>query len=212
MTTVDYIFLGFALGGGGLFVLRLVLFFIGGAVDVDGDFDVGDVDVGDVDVGDIGDVGDADVGDVGEAGDMDDFSDSDASFRLFSLQALTAFFMVFGLAGLAFRKEAGLSEPWAIAAAIGAGVAAMFLVAKIMQMMMGLQSSGTLNLANAVGQEGSVYLTIPGTGRGKVQVVVQGRLKVLEAVSKTGEDIKTGERIKVVAVADHGTMVVIRGT
>lgn len=44
---------------------------------------------------------------------------------------------------------------------------------------------GTINIRNAIGSEGSVYLAIPKNGTGQVQVIVQGSLKTFDAFSKS---------------------------
>lgn len=206
MTGVDTVFAGCAILGGVLFFMRLVLFFVGhhgGAEDVGGDFD-GDVGA-DFDVG-----GDFD-GDVDAADAIDAHADSDVSFKMLSLQTITAFFMMFGLVGLALRKEAELVEAWAILGAMIAGLFSVWVISKIMTFMMGLQSSGTMRLANAIGQEGSVYLRIPADGVGKVQVVVHDHLKVFDAVSKKGQEFQTGERVTVVSIAADNKLVVDKG-
>lgn len=193
MTGVDKVFGGCAIVGGVLFFIRLALFFIGGAelgADVDADVDV-DVDA------------DFDVGEGVEGVD-----ESYASFKLFSFQSVAAFFMMFGLVGLALRKEANVVEAWAILGAVVAGVFSFWVIGKIISLMKRLQSSGTMNLANAIGQEGSVYLTVPADGVGKVRVTVQDHLKVFNAVSGKGEDIKTGEQVTVVSVTGGNTLVV----
>ena len=190
MTTVDWLFVGLAAAGGALFFIRLALLFVGGDVDADMDIDV-DVDA-DVDVGDA------------------EFADSDISFRLLSLQAITAFVMMFGLTGLALRKQAELSEAWATLGGLAVGLIAMYVVAKIMAFMKGLQSDGTMVMANAVGQDGNVYLTIRTGSRGKVQATVQGRLMIFEAVSQDGQEIKTGERVKIVEVTGDNALVVVK--
>ena len=63
-------------------------------------------------------------------------------------------------------------------------------------------------LLETVGQEGTVYLTIPGTGTGKVNVSVQKRLKVFNAISEGDQEIKTGEQIRVVRVVPPNVLVV----
>jgi membrane protein implicated in regulation of membrane protease activity len=76
----------------------------------------------------------------------------------------------------------------------------MWVVARVFALMLGLQSSGTLDLAHAIGQEGVVYLTIkPGAG-GQIQVSVQGRLGVYEAQLSGGGEIATGRAVRVVGV------------
>ncbi len=186
MVTIDKVFVGFAIVGGSLFFVRLVLFFLGGDADADADLDL-DLD-------------------VGEAGDG--FEDADVSFRVLSLQTVTAFFMMFGLVGLALRKEANLGEAWSILGGTAGGAVAVWVVVKVMSLMKRLQSSGTLNMSNAVGQGGSVYLTIRADGIGKVRVTVQGHLKVFNAITEGQEEIKTGERVTVVKVTDDNTLVV----
>jgi hypothetical protein len=188
---VEKVFAVCAILGTVLFVVRLALFFVGGDSEADGDFDVGDADFD----GDVGEF-DADVG------------DSDVSFRMLSLQTVTAFFMIFGLAGLALLKEAKWQVPGSLVGAVVAGCFAVFVVGKIMVFWKRLQSSGTIDMANAIGQQGSVYLTIPAGGTGKVQVTVQERFKVLDAIGVDEEELKTGERITVVGLNDDNTLIV----
>ena len=88
------------------------------------------------------------------------------------------------------------------------GVLAVWLIAKGMSMVRGLQSSGTIGMKNAIGEKGSIYLTIPPGGTGKARVNVQGRLLVLNALSKSGEEIKTGAQIEVVEIAGDNVLVV----
>lgn len=151
---------------------------------------------------------DADVGDVGDVGDLADAGDSDASFRFFSVQGITAFLLIFGLAGLALLKESGVPPLWSIVGAIVAGALTMWVVALIFVFMQRMQSSGNVKMANAVGQVGKVYLTIPAGGAGKIEVVIQQRLKVVDAMSRGDVNIPTGTQVKVVDVSGPGTLVV----
>ena len=63
-------------------------------------------------------------------------------------------------------------------------------------------------MANAIGAQGSVYLTIPADGIGKVQVVVQERLINLNAVAEGDEDLKTGDGVEVVSLTADNMLVV----
>ncbi|RLD09162.1 MAG: hypothetical protein DRI44_09105 [Chlamydiae bacterium] len=193
---IEKIFLICAVIGSTLFLIRTVLFFIGGDADsdVDGDFD-GEVDV-DID-GDI----DVDASDIGHI-------DSMASFHIFSLHGITGFFMMFGLVGLAMSRQSNLTPAIAVGGGLIAGVFTMWLVAKIFMGMKKLQSDGTLNIKNAIGADGTVYLNIPADGTGKVQVVVQESLKIFNAVSANKEKIKTGENVKVINVISGNVLVV----
>ena len=62
-----------------------------------------------------------------------------------------------------------------------------------------------MEITNAIGQSGEVYLTIPAkkAGNGKVQLVVQGALRTINAVTEDTDDIKTGSLIEVVSIENE---------
>ena len=74
--------------------------------------------------------------------------------------------------------------------------------------MLSMQSSGSAKLSSAVGKQGSVYLTVPPGGTGKVQVDIGGHLKVVDASSDSDEELKTGDRVEVVRSVAGNTLVV----
>lgn len=76
----------------------------------------------------------------------------------------------------------------------------MFAVSKVMTMFKEMETSGTIDINNATGETGEVYLRIPAKGKGQVQVPVQGTLKTLDAMSANGEKIDTGTLIIVTKV------------
>ncbi|MFC1671839.1 hypothetical protein ACFL01_01760 [Planctomycetota bacterium] len=199
LTLLGKIFTGCAIFGGIGLGIRIILQFVGGIgegdVDIDADVDV-DIDV-DVDV-------DADGGGALDAGD------SDVGFHLLSLQGITGFFLMFGLVGRALLKQENVGEGIALLGAFVAGIITLWVVAKMFQWMYKLQSSGTVKLKNAVGQEGKIYLTISEGGVGKVEVAVQGRLMVLDATCVDGQEIKTGERVQIVNVEGGDRLVVMK--
>ena len=171
---IEYFYLISAIIGGLMFLIRLVFGFAGG--------------------GDGGDSGPADL-----AGDDGGVHDAGDGFRIFSLQGITGFFMMFGLVGLALSR-AGVSDWLTALGGMAAGAVTMVIIAGIFYGMRRMQSEGTLRIDNAVGKEGAVYLTIPEHGSGQVSVVVQGGLRQFEAVSAGGVRIPTGERVRVVRV------------
>ena len=76
----------------------------------------------------------------------------------------------------------------------------MWLMAWLFKLMKKLQSDGTSRIENAVGQEGSVYLTIPAQDIGKVQLSVNGRLSVMDARSANSQTLATGSQVKVTRI------------
>jgi len=195
-TAVENVFIGCAVLGGAMFMVRLILMLMGGAE--------GDVD------GDIGDVGD--VGDIGDIdGDMDGVGDSDMDFQFLTVQGITSFFMMFGLVGLAMLHtlpEGPTQTTWSFGAATGAGMLSLVIMGKLTAMLFSLQSSGTLDLKNAIGQEGTIYLTIREGDTGKVRVELQGRLKVFEARSADGSELATDCRVRVTSVVSGNVFIV----
>ena len=194
MSGIETMFLICAVVGGILFLCRLVLQLMGGDTEVADDLpdDIPD------DVPDDVAAADADIG------------DSDVSFRLISIQGIMAFLMIFGLVGLAVKQSTSGSDAQAIILASAGGLGVMVLQWKLMVYLLKLQSSGTLKIANAVGAEGTVYLTIPAGGTGQVRVIVQDQMRVFDATSADRTEIPTGEGIRVVSVASGSILVVKR--
>ena len=114
-------------------------------------------------------------------------------------------FMMFGLVGLALVK-ANIVIILTLFGATLAGLFSVWVISIIFMKMKGLQSDGTINIKNAIGQSGSVYLKIPARGTGQVQITIQGALKIFDAISEEKELIKTGEKIRVKRIIDHNTL------
>lgn len=198
-----------------------------GDIDTDGaDFDVSDgadfdADGADFDVSDGTDVdadGAGDGFDVSEvSGDpSDDISahgptegGKDAGLRLFSVRTVIAFFAVGGWTGTALIA-ADVSEPVAIFGAFAAGAAALVGIAALFKYSLKLQDNGTVLIKNSLGKEAEVYLRIPAnrSGKGKVFVLVQERLTEYDAITVENEDIKTGEKVRIIGIVDGETVVV----
>ena len=203
LTGMEKVYFVCALFGGGLFILRMILMLIGADssdADTDMDFDAHDADFD----GDHGDMDDVHVD--GDHGGHD--IHADAGLRLLTFQGLTAFVMMFGLTGYSVSRSSGLGSVLTVAAGCLAGLLGMWLIAKGFAVMKTLQSRGTMNISSAIGVEGSVYLTIPPDGTGKVQIIVSGRLHVMDAISAEKEELKTGDRVLVTDVSNERMLVV----
>ena len=107
-------------------------------------------------------------------------------------------------------SDGGTGSRVAIAGAFGAGILALFVMAKIYMLMNRLQSSGNVDMNNAVGAEGTVYLTIPAGGSGQVQVSFQEKQHVLDAIHEGNEELKTGKRVVVTGVRGTSTLIVVK--
>jgi membrane protein implicated in regulation of membrane protease activity len=69
--------------------------------------------------------------------------------------------------------------------------------------MLKLQAKGNLDYSSAIGQEGTVYVTIPGgdeDGGGQIQINIQGRYTTASARKVSPGSLKPGQRVKVTGV------------
>lgn len=132
----------------------------------------------------------------------------DDGFTILSLRSLLAFGMFMGYTGVVVIRS-GLGWFPALFIGTAAGVFAAWLAWRLLRLILRLQSSGTLELENAIRQTGKVYLPIPAqlSGSGKIMVKVQGALRELDAVSE-GDAIPTGEQVLVVGLTDKGALIV----
>ncbi|MFO7535049.1 MAG: hypothetical protein R6X19_05105 [Kiritimatiellia bacterium] len=178
LTLIQKVFFICAIAGGTLFVIRTIMLLIG----LGSDMDVGE----DVHSG---------------------LADTDVSFHFLTIHGITAFFLIFGVTGMVVLKN---HESQWLALGLGgvAGLLVMGMIAKIFSSMRRLQTEGNIRLENAIGQEGAVYLNIPPGGIGKVQLSIQGSLKIYEARSASRELIKTGDRVKVLEVTPENMLIV----
>ena len=203
---LDKVFLTCSLIGGILFVLYTLLqVFVGGH---GGDTDAGvdfhtDVGGADVHTGDIH-AGGAHAGHAS----MEGSADAVLSFRALSLQGIMAFLLVFGLTGLTAHSEMKLPASVSLVCAFLAGMAMIWVMDRIMRALSRLQSSGTLDFQNAIGQKGVIYLHIPAGGTGKANVVIQGRLTTVDAIARDKEEIPTNASVEVVGA--EGSILIVR--
>jgi hypothetical protein len=174
---LEIFFLGCSIIGGFFVLVKLILQFLGGDTGPGADVSVpGDIHI-----------------DSGHP-------DSDVGFRLISMQGLSAFFMMFGLVGLALYRQSQVGMIISIFGAVVAGLVSVWCIGKLFQGAASLESSGTLKTADAVGSTGTVYLTIPEGGTGRVSLNFRNRLREFDAIEKNGASVPTGTPVRVVQV------------
>lgn len=186
-----------------LLLIQMVLTLLGLGHDADADMDL----TIDVDGDGIPDIPDISAADAASIGDQD--AGFGAGLQLFSLRGIIALFAVGGWAGLALLRG-GMDRGLAVLLAIAAGALAMVLTALILKSFLRLQYNGTLDVRNAVGLSGTVYLTIPParSETGKVTLLLQERLTQLDAVTDCEVPIKTGAEVVVIGVSGKTTLIV----
>lgn len=146
---------------------------------------------------------DADGDDVFEANN----GESDG-LALFSVRGIVSMLTVFGWAGVAFWE---LMKPFpAVLLAAALGLLTLFGMAYLMRAVSRLQSSGNIDVENAVGKVAKVYIPIPpaGKGTGKVTITLQEKYSEISAITTSEQKIATGSLVRVVAVDGTGTLLV----
>jgi hypothetical protein len=142
---------------------------------------------------------DMDISDIGEGG----------ASGILSIRTIGAFFTGFGWSGAAML-QAGHGTGAATFVGVVVGSIFMAMIFYLMAYLHSLRQEGTINYANAVGKVGAVYLPVPPhrKGLGQIEVLVQGRLKIVQAI--TDNDKKIGNRVavRVTELVDEQTILV----
>ncbi len=211
-----------------IMVVQFIFLLLGFTGDGGGDgADVGDIsdgtDMGDIpDSADGPDIFDGDGTDIDGGHEFTADSEADTSLhgadnaahgtdvlKLFTFRGIIAFFSIggwFSVAGISW----GIPAPGAIALGAVAGYFALYFVAWSIRATLRMQHSGNININNAIGNNGEVYIPIPPikSGEGKINVIVQDRLCEFNAVTNLERTLKTGERITVMGVEKEGVLLV----
>jgi hypothetical protein len=136
-------------------------------------------------------------------------ADHGAGLQFFTLKNVVGFFTIFGWVGIAMI-ESGASVGAAVAVATLGGGLMMVVMAGMFYLLMKAQYDGTMKIEKAVGHTGEVYLTIQSKrgGLGKVQIMVQGALRTLDALTDDDSDIQTGKMVKVSSIVNENILLV----
>ena len=140
--------------------------------------------------------------------DLFDAADGEGT-SLLSLRTVSGFLAGFGWTGVVMIR-AGYST---LGASIGGTVVGLLfagILFLIIRVMMGLRHSGTIDYRNAVGVAGKVYAPIGASLEkpGQVEVLVQGRLRTVAAMTRHDQDLPTLALIRVVDTLDSNTLLV----
>ncbi len=183
LSTISKVFWIIAFPSTFIFLIQLVMTFVGG----DHDHDLGS--------------------DIDSHSDMDDGS----GFHFFTFKNMIAFFTLFSWTGLAC-VEGGIGLFITLIIATLCGLLMMVIMASLFYYISKFSYSGTLDLKNAIGHNGNVYIRIPSkkSGMGKVEIEVQGQLRTLNAMTEDPEIIKAGALIEVTDTINENTLLVKR--
>lgn len=195
---MEVLFFVCALVGGTVMVCQFVMTLLGLGADTDMPDDLGGGDI--PTDGDLGD-----VLDHSDSGHGHNHHGSNWLFVKLTFQTVVAAIAFFGLGGMAASSNG--MRPWmSIAIAVGAGVAALYIVYWLMDLLHKFNSDGNVQFENAVGQQGSVYISIPPNqeGVGKILLNLQNRTVELRAKTNEAHTLAPGANVIVVNVLEPG--------
>lgn len=193
LTTFEKIFWYIAIPFSLIFIIQLILTFIG--------LEGGSSDVG----GDMPGLDDLSAGDT-----MHDTAQGAAhGFSFFTLRNFIAFFTVFGWTGIA-AINGGMSKTGTIILAIVIGIAAMFVVSLLFYFIFRMAETGNVNFRLAIGKTATVYIPVRAarSNIGKVQADFQGGLREMQAVTDGAEDLSTGTTVKITGITGNNILIV----
>ena len=126
------------------------------------------------------------------------------TMHLFTIRGIISFFMVFGWSGFILTNAGEIGGVSIFFISLGTGTVMLFLIAMIYYLFERLSQSGNVDLHQAIGKQGSVYIPIPlrNEGIGKVQIVLSESLKTLDAIAKD-KPITTGSQVKVIGIINE---------
>jgi len=143
--------------------------------------------------------------------DMDIDADGEIGFQFFTIKNFVAFFTMFGWMGIACL-DAGWSLLVSLLVSLISGLVMMTIMAAIFYFFSRLTDSGTMDVQNAVGGVGEVYLTVKAArgNIGKVSIMVQGSLRELEAITDDDQDLTNGSVIQVKEVINGNLLLITK--
>lgn len=145
------------------------------------------------------------VGLSGGETDMDsDSGDTDMPFEIFTLRNLINFLLGFSWTGISFYDSIESKNILIIVAVlIGLSFVAIFFF--IIKQVLKLSEDNSFKIENALHKTAEVYLTIPEakSGKGKVQISINGAFHELDAITLSNEKIPSSAAVKVVAIEDN---------
>ncbi len=134
---------------------------------------------------------------------------ADASFKALTFQGIMAFMMFFGLGGLYILEGDSSATTLAIVVGSITGFGSMYGTGKLFQLFVALQSDGTIDMDDAIGSVGTMYLRIPEGGVGQIQVESGSAMRTYNAKTEDGQAMSTGDFAEVIDVVSS-TLIVKR--
>lgn len=181
MDTMQQIVWGIAIITSLIFIIQMIMTFIG--MDSNADFS-------------------------GDFGDTSMTESTSMPFQLFTFRNFINFFLGFSWSYIILSNMID-SAVWIIVLSTFIGVFIVAGVMLIFYLLSKMTESGNIHINQTVGLTATVYIPIPGNrdGKGKIQVSVQNSVREYDAIT-AGEALKTGNIVKIIEVVEGNILLV----
>ncbi len=149
------------------------------------------------------------IGLSGSETDADtDGGDGDMPFELFTLRNLINFLLGFSWTGISFYQSIE-NKTILIGISVLVGILFVGVFFFLIKQILKLSEDNSFKIENTINKTAEVYLTIPEakSGKGKIQISVNGSFHELDAITNSPEKLTSGSAVKVVAV-EHNLVIV----
>ena len=136
--------------------------------------------------------------------DSDGGDGGDMPFEIFTLRNLINFLLGFSWTGISFYDSIA-NKTTLIIVSVLVGLLFVTLFFFLIKQILKLSEDNSFKIENALNKTAEVYITIPEskTGKGKVQISINGAFHELDAITKSSEKIPSSSAVKVVAIEDN---------
>ena len=141
-------------------------------------------------------------------GDFNAMVESDASFNLFSIESVAAFFMCSGWIGWLCLNHLHYSTKLSALIAFICGFLGMLLFAFSIAQLKKLEHIPNADPKELISKTGKAYMNFLPKGNAKIQIEFQGKLATLDAINDSEEEIKAFENIKVIKFENNQIYIV----
>lgn len=138
-----------------------------------------------------------------DVNDLDAMDPDNLDFKFLSIQTLSIFIASVGWMGLLLHRHFNLDIYASFSISFIFGILCAYIQVWTFTKVKGLAQINKLDLNNAIGKVGIVYLDIPENGVGEIQISFQGSMKNCKAVSETSESISAFVQIEVTSVRNN---------
>ena len=147
-------------------------------------------------------------GDMEVDADFDAMTETETSFDFLSVQSILAFLMAFGWCGLVALDNFKLNMTFTLLIAVVTGFICMWFSAWLMFNIKKLNKKVVIDINELVGKTGKAYTKFEPKSEGKIEISLNNKLSILDAVNLSDEKIESFTEIKVEKIEDKKIFIV----